>query len=114
METSSKPKNESWESLGGDQSESGETRLDAASEQLMETLLATCLALPRRDVDVAIEEACRTHPHLAEPLRHRYVDLLQMGILEHHEEQQEGHRSCQQEDARQGHKSTGKTNEAAE
>ena len=55
----------------------------------METLLAECLALPRLDVESAIDAACRANPHLAVHLRHRYVNLLRMGILESNEEDED-------------------------
>ena len=69
------------------ESQSGRT-LDSDSEKLMEMLLAACLAMPRPRLDSAIDEACFRHPHLAPHLRHRYVNLLQMGILEQHEKEE--------------------------
>ena len=75
----------------GSASELGSTRLGVLGpdgEEAMEMLLAACLAMPRPRLESAIEEACTLHPHLAPHLRHRYQNLLEMGILEQHENEE--------------------------
>ncbi len=83
MEMGNKPE----EDPSSDPEEALSGELDWQSERLMEKLLATCLALPRHRMDLAIAEACEKHPTLAPYLRHRYSNLLQMGILELHDEE---------------------------